>query len=996
MEELSGGSTQKKISRFYADGSSTVTVREDFGGALESSFDSTRASSSSHAMASSFAPSLLGVGLGSSVVLSRETTAQVRPQQSAKNSLPASRPRDAFANETNDALAARPTYEPRPFSLENEQLASYREGALMTVQDSDDDFDGYNDDAVEIYGDDGDDDWSVEPQNTIDEEASGIAGEGRWRSKLTMSSLASSAAAHVGNPRPVAAPDATTEPWAAAPAATTNGTEMEESQEGNPEMGIVEPDLPPAPPADVSRYDDSQEIAVRKKSATMGYRQLAPSHFRSSDHSQAASLATRSLVHSQAAASSHFPSLSDTSPSDVSGFGPPPPSEMDDATYVAAEVGQRVAAPQTEPHHRRGQEEGAAVLSGSQPMQRPLYHSASSGTENSPSAAEAAGVGATATVAATAASTAAPPGFAFVATASAVHCVSADEASLKTDEIAGGTPPSPSGRGFGGGGDGVTSTDAAARRSSLHRHEPGEDGVVEVPIATNVRKDDFRSHLLSHRRTQIGCAALALVIVGLAVGLGVALGGGGSDGSSSSSGGRGPGNGDDASFWQNPPPVAFDGKRVRGDFGASVSMNQKGTRVAIGSPDVWDEEESSEGSSSDFLRRGVVEVREFQDDEGWVPLGDEIVLSARDGRGDILMPNVDKVRNLIQVVLSADGDTVAVGTSFHDDEVNRAHNAGQVEVFRWDSLGWIPVGDPIVGTDAGDFAGASIALSDDGGFLAVGSPGNDDLGEDAGCVRIFFLNRGKWNQLGNGSDDDGTSEGACPMGGSAPGEMFGGSVSLSADGKKIAVGLSAMRAGDVGESGAGKAARVFKFVGGGWSEMGNGIDIGEHIYDTAFSAALSKDGTRVIISNHYVGENGPEIQSDEKNVDLFVGAFRYDDDCNQWAPMGANLHMNSKGDKSGYFITLSDDGTMIGMGDPGRSVNKGKVAGHAHIYVYDDDSKDYRQFGPNIEGEAPGDRFGYEVSLSGNGQFYAVGAPSSRSGGFEHGRVQVFKVPGAS
>ena len=103
--------------------------------------------------------------------------------------------------------------------------------------------------------------------------------------------------------------------------------------------------------------------------------------------------------------------------------------------------------------------------------------------------------------------------------------------------------------------------------------------------------------------------------------------------------------------------------------------------------------------------------------------------------------------------------------------------------------------------------------------------------------------------------------------------------------------------------------------------------------------------------------------------------------------------MDSPGVKSGYFITLSDDGEVIGMGDPGRKVRKGQVSGHAHIYIYSKDNGEWQKAGPDIDGEAAGDMFGFDVSISGDAKHFIIGAPSSRGDGYGHGRVQVYKVP---
>lgn len=884
MTELPGGSTKTSTTRYFADGSSSVSVREEFPSSAAPRV----------AMPGSRYGTTAGA-IGGAPRLEGSTTASNYPGPGRVGRPVSDRsPYEVeFSNENPSTISAVAKGNEGPWvSSSDDRMASYRDGALMTVQNSDDD------------DDDDDEDWSTEPQSTTDEAVSRVAGEGRWRSK--MSTLATSGYDADERTEPQEEHGAGKVGAAEGPedAFGTEGLDAKEATATRvhsflPEMGTEAPDLPPSSHQDLSTDDDPR---LSKKSAAY---QRAPSrtYSVSSDARQdsAAAKASTRIV-----ASASLTGTTVASPSDES-------------TYVAAEVGDGSGdgGPRPAPSNN------AAALSDSrQPLELPMYRSAAQpGTGGAAALRSQAGGGGSAV------DTGAVPGFAAAVTAT-VHRTSdgagGEELSVKTD------------------------------------------GALEVPIAAEVAKDDFRSHLLSHRKTQIGCAVLALVIVGLAVGLGVALG---VQPSSPSAEGEAEEEDPDINFWQAPFPN-IDGEHNEGDFGATVSMNYDGTRVAIGSPGVWNEIDGEVG----VFKRGAVEVRELRNGV-WVRLGEEIELSALDRSAHFRSPNAG-VRNLLQVVLSGDGDTVAVGMSFHDD-ANKT-NAGAVEIFRWTSKDWIRLGDPIVGSESEDFMGASVSLSDDGGFLAVGAPGN---GDNAGCVAVFFFNSGMWHRLGR----DGIT---CAMSGEYPGQMLGGSVSLSADGKCFAVGLSVPNGG-----GSAKVTRVFKFVGGDWRELGSGIDHGQRIYDTAFSAVLSKDGSRVVISNHYIGENGPAVQSNKNNTDLFVGAFEYNNDINDWEPMGVNLHMNSSGVKSGYFISLSSDGSMIGMGDPGRSVNGGKVAGHAHIYIYDSESGDYRQVGPNIDGEAAGDMFGYEVSLSGNGRHYAIGAPSSRGNGFVHGRVQIYEVP---
>lgn len=101
------------------------------------------------------------------------------------------------------------------------------------------------------------------------------------------------------------------------------------------------------------------------------------------------------------------------------------------------------------------------------------------------------------------------------------------------------------------------------------------------------------------------------------------------------------------------------------------------------------------------------------------------------------------------VALSANGDIVAIGSPSNDD-IDRGH----VRVFKRNSsvaLGWEQLGESIVGETLHDRAGWSIALSDDGFILAIGSPYNDANDVNSGHVRVFkyIETSASWSQIGD-------------------------------------------------------------------------------------------------------------------------------------------------------------------------------------------------------------------------------------------------------
>ena len=241
--------------------------------------------------------------------------------------------------------------------------------------------------------------------------------------------------------------------------------------------------------------------------------------------------------------------------------------------------------------------------------------------------------------------------------------------------------------------------------------------------------------------------------------------------------------------------------------------------------------------------------------------------------------------------------------------------------------------------------------------------------QQQGHADIFTLNKDTWVTQGDFISLDGN--------------LLVGSVSIDETGQTFAVGGHPVSTDDEDTA----VVRIFRFVAGNWEELGEGI-VGD-FQDTAYIAALSANGNIVAVSNYYRGEAGPAEGGTNDALD--VRAFELDESTKEWVQLGENLHALAPGEKSGYFITLSDDGMVMGMGDPGReSADGGGVTGHAHIYQYDEETGLWDQRRPNKYGESPGDQFGFAVSISGDGTRFAVGSPFNRGDGREKGRVYVY------
>ena len=153
----------------------------------------------------------------------------------------------------------------------------------------------------------------------------------------------------------------------------------------------------------------------------------------------------------------------------------------------------------------------------------------------------------------------------------------------------------------------------------------------------------------------------------------------------------------------------IDGVAVDDEFGGSVSLSSDGNILAVGAADY-------DGTAG--TKTGHVRVYEWSSGSGWTRKGADIEgVAAYDQFG-------------ISVSLSSAGTVLAVGAQSHSP-------GGHVRMFQWSGGSWTQLGADIEAEGGSDAFGRSVSLSSDGTRFAVGGPGNDDVDNNAGHVRVF-------------------------------------------------------------------------------------------------------------------------------------------------------------------------------------------------------------------------------------------------------------------
>ena len=104
--------------------------------------------------------------------------------------------------------------------------------------------------------------------------------------------------------------------------------------------------------------------------------------------------------------------------------------------------------------------------------------------------------------------------------------------------------------------------------------------------------------------------------------------------------------------------------------------------------------------------------------------------------------------------------------------------------------------------------------------------------------------------------------------------------------------------------------------------------------------------------------------------------------------LGPNIIGEAAGDNSGWAVSLSGNGNRIAIGAPANDGN-GNFSGHVRVYEWIDPY--WVIMGSDIDSEATGDFFGESVALSANGTRLVVGAPANDGGGDASGHARVYQ-----
>lgn len=287
-------------------------------------------------------------------------------------------------------------------------------------------------------------------------------------------------------------------------------------------------------------------------------------------------------------------------------------------------------------------------------------------------------------------------------------------------------------------------------------------------------------------------------------------------------------------------------------------------------------------------------------------------------------------------------------------------NAGSVRLFQYQSNAWAQLGPPIRGV-AGESIGQAVTISGDGSTVVVSST---RLAPFTGFIRVYRFENNAWRLLAK-------------IDGKGDRDQFGGSVSLNYAGTRLAAGASyhgsSRGSTEIWEQSSADTV---------WNLIGT-IDGATNGDRSGHACALSSDGTTVVVG---------EIAADPSNTLENAGTtavYKRTSSLAGWDQLGSDIPGSTKGDQSGYSVSISEDGMIVAIGSPMHS-SQTTQGGMARVYSYDASQDKWVQLGSNILPETPGQnaKFGYSVSLSSDGKILVVGEVRGEMEAFSFGSLR--------
>ena len=379
--------------------------------------------------------------------------------------------------------------------------------------------------------------------------------------------------------------------------------------------------------------------------------------------------------------------------------------------------------------------------------------------------------------------------------------------------------------------------------------------------------------------------------------------------------------------WTQQAYLKASNPDFRDYFGIELALSADGRTLAVASPNESSAATGIDGDQSDNSARLSGAVYVFtQDEAGWSQQA--YIKASNAGKGDEFGTSV---------ALSADGKLLAVGayaegssaTGIDGDQANNdAPASGAVYVFgnsggTWSQQAYIKASN----AQSNDYFGDRIALSADGGTLAVGAYSessaatgidgdqSDNTASHSGAVYVFTQVDGIWSQQAYIKASNAEAY-----------DFFGETLVLSADGDTLAVGATGEDSAATGSDGdqfdntanTSGAVYVYSRSSDIWSQHAYIKASNSEAHDNfGTQVALSGDGTVLAVGASYEDSGATGINGDQadNSVPSSGATYLFTQRDGVWSQQAYIKAPNAQIDDGfGINLALSGDGETLAVG----------------------------------------------------------------------------------
>lgn len=323
------------------------------------------------------------------------------------------------------------------------------------------------------------------------------------------------------------------------------------------------------------------------------------------------------------------------------------------------------------------------------------------------------------------------------------------------------------------------------------------------------------------------------------------------------------------------------------------------------------------------------------------------------------------------VAMSKDGNYIAAG------DPNYSSTRGAVFIFNraangtWSQFDWITASDD----QSGDYFGTSVDISDNGEYIAVGSPYEDTGGSDKGAVYVFKRSGTSFSQQ---------QKLQMPWGNAGGGDQVGRCVSISGNGDKLVTG------GPFNDTGATNTGLIYHFTRNGstWTHRQSFQHPDASAYDNVgLALAISGNGNTLVVGVSEERKPSPDVAARGR-------AYVYTRAGLSWTYRTALYGYDSTSyDYFGTTVAISDDGTRVAVGAPNGNQNTSWAGA---VYLFEKYNSNWTLVGIHTPSLVATDatvnaNLGQSLAMSADGYKVIAGAPYKYQSGYNRGAVYTFE-----